>query len=348
MSNTTRPLIFSLYFSYVSHSGGVIDFAENLLSRLAPRYPAALRVLRPSPSIKAGKVRTLLRFLADMAVAFRYWGSKVSVLYPNYFFLPLPFARSRSIVVVHDLMFKHYPVYVGAAKRLVLDCSYRMVRRWADGVVFISKDSQDDFLRRYGAPRKYTYIYNPIVLDRSTVALQSPGSGADYAIANFHYYPHKNIEGLFRIFSRLSREWPGLKLVFTGNKSPLFDEVVKRFALEERIEHRGFLPKQEVIDLISNARFFLSMSQFEGFNMSAAEAALLGKPLILSDIPVHRELFSDCAYFLNDRASDQALEGALAFLQGHVSGRPEMAAMVDPDTVAQRYLEFIEEVENAR
>lgn len=343
---TPRQIIISMYFSYVAHSGGVIDVARNVLAGLKAAGAAGYVVLEPSSSITHGKLRTLLRFVADIWLGVRHYFSPVVLLYPNYFCLPLPGARCRSVVVVHDIMFKHYPAYVSPAKRLILDLSYRIVQKRAHGVIFISKDSEQDFIRTYGKPRRYTTIYNPVVLKGAspdTVRTVGP-QGRPYVIANFHYYPHKNLEGLLSVFDRLHELWPDLQLVFTGNKPPQFDALIQSCKAHQAIQHLGFLPKEQVMAVVRDAAFFMSMSQFEGFNMSAAEAALLGKPLILSDLPVHRELFADCARFvsLSDPMNDAA--ELVRFVQSHTSAPPAFAKDVAPEAAAKRYLAFIEQV----
>lgn len=341
-----RSIIFSMYFSYVAHSGGVIDVARNVLAGLKAAGASGYQVLEPSATVRNGKLRTLLRFLCDMWLSVRYYFSPVVLLYPNYFCTPLPGARSRSVVVVHDIMFRHYPAYVSPAKRLILDLSYRIVQKRADGVIFISKDSERDFIRTYGEPRRYTTIYNPVVLKGAspdTVRTVGP-MGKPYVIANFHYYPHKNLEGLLWVFDQLHAVWPDLQLVFTGNKPPQFDELIRQSKSSESICHLGFLPKEQVMAVVRDAAFFMSMSQFEGFNMSAAEAALLGKPLILSDLPVHRELFADCAQFVSLSSDTIDAPALMRFVQNHMPRSPAFAAAVAPEAAATQYLAFIDQV----
>lgn len=343
---THRQIIISMYFSYVAHSGGVIDVARNVLAGLKAASAYGYTVREPYAFVTRSKMRTLLRFLADIWLGLRYYFSPVVLLFPNYFCLPLPGARCRTVVVVHDIMFKHYPAYVSPAKRLILDASYRIVQKRAHGVIFISKDSEQDFIRTYGAPRRYTTIYNPVVLKGAspdTVRTVGP-QDKPYVIANFHYYPHKNLEGLLATFERLHEAWPELQLVFTGNRPPQFDDLIQGCKARQAIHHLGFLPKEQVMAVVRDAAFFMSMSQFEGFNMSAAEAALLGKPLILSDLPVHRELFGDCARFV--ALSDPHVDVAelVRFVQTHTPSQPAFAEEVRPEAAARRYLQFIEQV----
>lgn len=346
MNMGSRRLIVSMYFSYVSHSGGVIDVARNVLVGLQRIIPRGYEVKEPSSIIKQGKLRTLMRFFADAWLGLRYWRSDVTLLFPNYFCLPLPGARSKMVVVVHDIMFKHYPEYVGGLKRRILDWSYYLVTRRADGVIFISRDSEADFIRFYGKPRKFTTIYNPVVVKGGgpDVFRAVGPHGQPYVIANFHYYPHKNLEGLLKVFDAVQLAWPGLKLVFTGNKPPQFDALIADCGAREHILHLGFLPKDQVMALIRDASFFMSMSRFEGFNMSAAEAALLGKPLILSDLPVHRELFSDCARFVQLDCSPVDAADLVDFVRTFHSGVPSFAEAVKPEVAAEHYLAFIDEV----
>lgn len=345
-----KRFFVTMYFAYVSNSGGVMDVARNLLDGFERRYPGEFFVLRPSDGVRAPKVRTLLRFLCDLWVGVRYAFRDTVALFPNYFCIPMPFARLKSVVVVHDLMFKHFPAYVSPLKRLLFNVTYRIVQRHADGVVFISRDSQNDFIRIYGEPRKHTCIYNPVVLDGAspdTVRTEGP-MGVPYAIANFHYYPHKNLGKLLDAFAQLHARWPRLQLVFTGNKPPQFDALIAGHPAREAILHLGFLPKEQVLALVRDATFFLSLSKFEGFNMSAAEAGLLGKPLVLSDIPVHRELFSDCARFVDPDADAVDVDGILEFVRGFEPRTPWYADLVTPEEAAGRYVAFMDEVAAGR
>lgn len=49
---------------------------------------------------------------------------------------------------------------------------------------------------------------------------------------------------------------------------------------------------------MGSSRLFVSPSLYEPFGLAVAEAAMLGLPLILSDLPVFRELWDDAAWFV--------------------------------------------------
>jgi glycosyltransferase involved in cell wall biosynthesis len=62
---------------------------------------------------------------------------------------------------------------------------------------------------------------------------------------------------------------------------------------EGRCLLRGFLPDEELRDLLSRAGVFISCSYEEGWGISIAEALAIGLPCVVYDLPSHREIFGD-------------------------------------------------------
>jgi glycosyltransferase involved in cell wall biosynthesis len=320
-----------------------MDFAQNLVRAMAPMLEARLTVVRPDGH--PGRVgQMLMRYLGEVKLELRFWRRCAVALFPNYFIFPLAFTKLRRVVVVHDLQFKHYPQYTHPVKRFVLEMSYRCARRYADGVVFISGATRDDFLQLYGSPKRHVVIYNPIAIEPPPYMPST--RPYPYVVANFHYYPHKNLGGLVAYYKALRTAWPELRLVLTGHKPPDLDAIVGGDPAAAGIEHVGFVSKDEVIALVQGAAFFMSLSQFEGFNMSAAEAALLGKPLVLSDIPVHREVFGGVALFVDPAAVSIPVQQVLSHVRsGMVAARRwQYADRVAPTATACEYLAFMNSV----
>ena len=129
-------------------------------------------------------------------------------------------------------------------------------------------------------------------------------------------------------------------LDITGNGAA----EVKRMAdamgpdISSCVRHRGLVSRKELTQLYCGAAAFISLSAFEGFNLSAAEAATLGVPLLLSDIPVHRELFGGYAFFVGSEHCD--LDELSQYLADHREMQPAWlhAEACAPGTVARRYL----------
>jgi glycosyltransferase involved in cell wall biosynthesis len=61
--------------------------------------------------------------------------------------------------------------------------------------------------------------------------------------------------------------------------------------------HDQGIPDDGLADLYARAHCVIQASLDEGFGLPVAEAAAMGKPVVLSDIPVFREIVRDNGYF---------------------------------------------------
>ncbi|MDN6885036.1 glycosyltransferase [Variovorax sp. CAN2819] len=329
-------------------AGGVLNVSELLLRhlRLAPddrvvpvseRHPR-LFALAQRLKISRFVLETLLYNAHRLRALIT--GEQLFSVFPNYFLPPTPLGRHRdSVVVVHDLQYKTYPQYFGRGKRLFLDWSLWRTARSAADVVFISHSSQRDFERHFGRCAHSSVIFNPVDAPRvAPAAVAVPGER--YLIAAYHYYPHKNFAGILAQFERMKAAGLVDCLDITGNGAADVQRMVSAMAPEARecVRHRGLVPRDALLRLYQGATAFISLSTFEGFNLSAAEAATLGVPLLLSDIPVHRELFADYAFFVGSDGDDP--EQLARYLAHHEHARPAWvhAGTCAPANVARRYL----------
>jgi glycosyltransferase involved in cell wall biosynthesis len=327
---------------YNAGSGGVRDVAENLCQSLQKLEGSNVTIIGPSERIHGKWSRRFMRFFAELRVKSRVSSSTPSVvLYPNYFFSPFPRKGVKQVVMVHDLQFVVYPQYTSPLRKLWLSQIYKMIRAYADGVVFISQSTRNDFIKQYGAPKNHAVIYNPVTLAEKSTQNSLRLAYSPYAVANFHFYPHKNIRKVLSIFSIIKSWQPSLKLLMTGMIPPR-GTTEHSMLRSENVVHLGYLPKAEVYDVINGSEFFISMSEFEGFNMSAAENAKAGKPLILSDIPVHRELFSGWAFFVKLDEADFPEQELKSYLENFDRTRSwAHSANTDGPRIAQEYADFL-------
>jgi len=81
----------------------------------------------------------------------------------------------------------------------------------------------------------------------------------------------------------------------------------------------GNLPHGEVLGLVQRAGILVSPSLYEPFGLAALEGARAGAALILSDIPVYRELWDEAAIFFDPAAPDQLVEAI-----DHLAGDPQL------------------------
>lgn len=80
------------------------------------------------------------------------------------------------------------------------------------------------------------------------------------------------------------------RLVFVG-EGPLRGELTARTQdAGSRVELTGLLPREQVYGRLLDADVFLSTSRIEGLPVAVIEAMACRRPVVLSDIPAHREI----------------------------------------------------------
>ena len=84
----------------------------------------------------------------------------------------------------------------------------------------------------------------------------------------------------------------GLTLVGEGGLRPRIEERVREEGLAERVRFTGLLSREAVYAELAAADLFVSPSVREGLPIAVLEAMALDRPVLLSDIPPHREILS--------------------------------------------------------
>ncbi len=82
------------------------------------------------------------------------------------------------------------------------------------------------------------------------------------------------------------------RLVYIGD-GPLRHSLItksREAGPENRIEFTGLIPREKVFEYLLSADLFISMSRGEGLPVSVLEAMACRCPVLLSDIPPHREI----------------------------------------------------------
>lgn len=140
--------------------------------------------------------------------------------------------------------------------------------------------------------------------------------------------PHKNVGTMLDAFALLpDGATPSLVVVgaledetYASSSADVRRRLDTR-GLNDRVVLTGFVPDDVLATLYREALVVVNPSRAEGYGLPAVEAAACGAPLLLSDVPAHRELFDEAAAFV-DPASAEAIAACL----GELLAQPELRA----------------------
>jgi glycosyltransferase involved in cell wall biosynthesis len=110
------------------------------------------------------------------------------------------------------------------------------------------------------------------------------------------FIPRKNHALLLHAFALLKDRYPALHLCIAGadgDERQAVEDAVRAHGLSERVYLFVDLDQFQVALLLSKATLCVQTSLAESFPLALLEAAASGIPIVVSDIPGHRELACD-------------------------------------------------------
>ncbi|AEE51995.1 glycosyltransferase family 4 protein [Haliscomenobacter hydrossis] len=200
----------------------------------------------------------------------------------------------KSVVTIHDLVFKHRPDYYPLIDRAVYDIKFKYACRQADAVVAISESTKNDIVNFYGIPpEKIKVIYqscderfmqekSPKLIDQILAKYQLP---TEFMLYVGTISERKNLLGVAQAMSQLPASLR-IPLVVIGQGKEYKAQVL-HFLQKEGLSQLVIFTQVDNDDLpaiFQKARIFLYPSRLEGFGIPVIEALFSRTPVISSKV----------------------------------------------------------------
>lgn len=257
----------------------------------------------------------------------------------------------KVVVTVHGLNYKT-PKWKGFGARYI-KFGERITMKSADAVIVLSKGIRDHFKREYG--RETQFIPNglsmPAGISDDSVLDRFDLRGTDFLLCVSRLVPGKGLETLVEAFRGVKTD---ARLVIAGDSDHVdeFKNALKKSAESDpRILFTGFLNRDELAALYSNARLFVFPSEAEGMPMALLEAMWFNCPCLVSDIPENTEVLEGhgSTFPVGDVAGlRQAISHVVPAWPERVNTRDIVAEEHDWDVVADKTVGVFQEVFNDR
>lgn len=301
------------------------------------RLPAGTRVLRVPGAAGAPRAAGAARApgeLARLGLAARR-ARLDALLFPSvYTWFPAP--GVPTVVGVHDVIAATLPQLTLPSRRAhaMWTVKETLAVRTATRVFTVSRAAREVVSARWGldpdavaiVPEAPAAIFWPRTAEAAAPHRRAAGLDPDEPFLLFAggISPHKNLTAVVGALALLRDAGrPAPRLVAVGDLADTrfmsaTDDVrtrIERLGLGDRVLLPGFVSDEALAALYSTATAVVIPSLAEGFGLPAVEAAACGAPLVLSDLPAHRETLDGAALFAPP-TDERRLADAIARLVG--------------------------------
>lgn len=230
-----------------------------------------------------------------------------------------------AVVTVHDLSFERDPSVMPFHERAVFKTMVPRSARKAVHVFAVSERTKADIVELYAIPRaKITVTANGV--DPAF----SPGGDSlgEYVLLVGSIEARKNPLAAADAASAV-----GLPFVVAG---PVRDAGLARELERSGASLRGYVTKNELVELYRGAACLVMPSRYEGFGLPVLEAMACGIPVVAASDPALREVAGEAAVFVGVDELAEGIRQALAERERLVAAGLQRARRFTWDETARR------------
>jgi glycosyltransferase involved in cell wall biosynthesis len=261
------------------------------------------------------------RYMSDVAPAGAFADCDV-VHYPLSFLVAPPH-EAPSVLTCVDLQHLFHPEFFSAKDRFLRRIRWDRAAKQVARVSVSSRFVQGSIEERLGIPAERIDVVGACCNPR----FAEPPAGelrldADYLLYPASPLPAKNHGRLLEAFSQLGPQHAAVRLVLVGPQTHDWSPVrarVEELGLGERVEVRGHVSMEQLVDLYAGARALVFPSLFEGFGIPVLEAMTVGCPVAAAEVTSIPEVCGEAAV-LFDPTSIEAIRGGIETVLGMPDG----------------------------
>lgn len=305
---------------------GLGNYSRSLVSDLQRYYPDNQYVLftpkvkRTTETIhflKSSNYKTIRPNLPIPAALWRSFGikndikrEKIDLYHGLSHELPTGITSTnvKSIVTIHDLIFKHYPQFYNAIDRKIYDLKFRYACEHADAILTISESTKRDIIKFYKTPAEkihVTYLtchkqFYQQLEETISQEFDTNKLPPDYLLYVGAVNERKNLLSIIQAIQTIPFN-NRLPLVVIGDGSSYKRKVeayIQQHQLEQWVIFKK-IPFTTFPKVYRNAKMLVYPSYFEGFGMPILEAQLCGTPVITTNVSSLPEVGGDAALYVS-------------------------------------------------
>ncbi|MHB8903488.1 MAG: glycosyltransferase family 4 protein, partial [Patescibacteria group bacterium] len=275
-------------------------------------------------------------FAEQILFPFYIWKEHLDLMHFPHFNVPV-LTPVKFIVTIHDLILTHFPTvrattlspfkykFKNFAYRLVILNAIFRARR----IIAVSNFTKDDLVKQFKVrPDKISVTYEGVAnLAKGRDSLFVARLDSQETLEFYHIpqkfllyvgnaYPHKNLDFLLNIFSKLHKARPELCLVMVGKNDYFYSKIkdeARRLNLwqpnnsNNPVIFPGYVPDAQLEVLYREAALYIFPSLYEGFGLPPLEAMARSCPVLSSNRSSLPEILEEAALYFNPEDDNDAL-----------------------------------------
>lgn len=216
---------------------------------------------------------------------------------------------------IHDVVFLDIPELAGKIGTFIRKIFYKKAIIQSKEIFTVSNFSKERIIKNLNCKKNINVVYSAVpefFFKNSENVIQKDNS----IIFIGNIKKHKGLKTLIEAYIKFSKEiekteniTPKLVIVGSKEKFRTTDETISEIlekTPKEKIEFTGYISDEELKLKLSSARILVQPSLYEGFGLPPLEALICKTNVILSDIPVFKEIYENfpVTYFKTEDSKD--------------------------------------------
>lgn len=256
---------------------------------------------------RAGRTRLGRICWEQLSLPFRLRRDRIDVFHAPGYVMPVlapVIMRRPTVLTVHDLIALDRAELVSMSNGFHYGLMMPLSMRMARCVIVPTRAVADRIEKNSFRVKRLEVIpwgihgrYSAVDTGSDVETLEAMGINKPYILSVGRAEPKKNAAQLIKAFfaMKMDTSLPH-SLVLAGPRGPsrkAEEQLVLELQMKDRILFPGHVLDNDLPCLYRNAELTVSVSVEEGFGFTPLESLACGTPVLVSDIPAHRELLGD-------------------------------------------------------
>lgn len=308
-------ILFDCRYTRIGRHDGISRYTAGLVTALAKRHPVTMlisdhRQLEMLPDLPWELIPS------PTSVGEPWVARTVNRLKPDVVFTPMQtmggFGRKyRLVLTVHDLIYYRHPTpprdlpaFVRGLWRLyhLAWWPQRLLLNRSDAVVTVSETTKG-LIAEHRLTKRPVHVV-PNAADMPELApgrAERTAAESKSLVYMGSFMPYKNVDTLVRATALL----PEYTLHLMSRVSDSERRRLTELAPGARIVFHDGASDEEYAETLAAATALVTASHDEGFGIPLVESMTLGTPVVVSDIPIFREIGGEAALYFDADAPEQ-------------------------------------------